>query len=52
MKLLHINSGCTLEVIKSNSKTSICKIVTNPNNIPYLKVGTIQKIGVSDIENL
>jgi hypothetical protein len=49
MILLHINSGCTLEVINSNSKTHTCKVLSNPNNISYIKVGSVQKVGVNAV---
>ncbi len=49
MQILHLTSGCTLEIISSNSKTHTCKVLTNPNNVSYIKIGSISKVGVNSI---
>ena len=49
MTLIHNNTGTVLQVISSNSKTHTCKVLTNPSNIAYIKIGSIQKVGVNAI---
>jgi hypothetical protein len=45
----HINTGTIIDIYEENSKTAIGIISANPSNIPYLKIGAREKIGVNTI---